>query len=79
MEKQILQPNFPVAQLKKEINEALSNSVLLVELVKQQHPEEELRNCLRQLVIALEKPATEAVSTDDSDDSEDETLHDTES
>jgi hypothetical protein len=59
MEKQILQPDHSVAEFKAELQRALKSSVLLSELIRQQHSEEEIRNCFTQLLIALESPAGE--------------------
>lgn len=54
MEQQILQPgNHSVAKFKHDLQAALDSSVVLSQLVRQQHSEEELRNCFANLLAAL--------------------------
>ncbi|MFM6929253.1 MAG: hypothetical protein ACKOX6_12370 [Bdellovibrio sp.] len=55
METQILQPgNHSVEKFKLELQAALDSTVVLSELVRQQHSEEELRSCFTNLLAALE-------------------------
>lgn len=68
MEKQILYPKFTVEDFKKDIHAALESATPLTSLVRQQHTEEELRECLTQLLIAFDAPEIEEVDDDELDE-----------
>ncbi|MEK2689865.1 hypothetical protein [Bdellovibrio sp. GT3] len=54
MEKQLLNPgNHSVEKFKKALQQALDSEVVLSELIRQQHSEDELRGCLVNLLEAL--------------------------
>lgn len=56
LEKQILHPGHTEEELKRELQKALDSSVVLSELIRQQHSEEELRACFTNLLAAMEAP-----------------------
>jgi hypothetical protein len=62
MEDKLLQPNHTEEEFKAELNKALESTIVLSELIRQQHSEEEIRNCFSQLLIALDAPDEEEVA-----------------
>jgi hypothetical protein len=54
MEKQLLNPgNHSVEKFKKALQEALDSDIVLSEVVRQQHSEDELRGCMTNLIEAI--------------------------
>lgn len=57
MDKQLLNPgNHSVESFKKALQDALNSDIVLSEVVRQQHSEDDLRGCFANLLEALEQP-----------------------
>lgn len=57
MEKQLLNPgNHSVEKFKNALQEALDSDVVLSEVIRQQHSEDEIRGCFANFIEALNQP-----------------------
>lgn len=55
MDKQLLNPgNHSVKEFRKALQDALNSDVILAEVVRQQHSEDELRGCMANLIAAID-------------------------
>ncbi|UYL09330.1 hypothetical protein B9G69_001930 [Bdellovibrio sp. SKB1291214] len=55
MEKQLLNPgNHSAKEFKQALQDALNSNVVLAEVVRQQHSEDELRGCMQNLISAID-------------------------
>ena len=59
MDKQLLGPKESRDDLKADLQKALDSNVVLSELLRQQHSEEDIRNCFASLIAAIDAPEVE--------------------